>query len=183
MGCKRAVHSLCIAGCASGVSHVSTECDYPLGEKREDVIPDEWAVSQSALCTCTETQLSTQYTIKSSVDYGHDSWLTAFFSGALNYQSDTGTQRHYCSSLVKMHLTCTPNATAFCTAAISVTHHLYPGVSQYHYPAIAPIIKQTCKEYGIEYKCLPTFAAAFHAHIKHLKNMGARGEPAELHMG
>jgi fatty acid desaturase len=64
-----------------------------------------------------------------------------------------------------------------------VTHHLYPGVSQYHYPAIAPIIKQTCKEYGIEYKCLPTFAAAFHAHIKHLKNMGERGVPAELHMG
>jgi hypothetical protein len=28
------------------VSHVSTECDYPLGEKQEDVIPDEWAVSQ-----------------------------------------------------------------------------------------------------------------------------------------
>jgi fatty acid desaturase len=100
--------------------------------------------------------------------------------------------------VVQVHVTYTPNATTlraaaislfeyvwyhYCTASIQVTHHLYPGVSQYHYPAIAPIIKQTCKEYGIEYKCLPTFAAAFHAHIKHLKNMGARGEPAELHMG
>jgi hypothetical protein len=34
------------------VSHVSTECDYPLGEKREDVIPDEWAVSQVTTSTC-----------------------------------------------------------------------------------------------------------------------------------
>eukprot|EP00611_Tribonema_gayanum_P013836 TRINITY_DN25059_c0_g1_i1.p1 TRINITY_DN25059_c0_g1~~TRINITY_DN25059_c0_g1_i1.p1 ORF type:complete len:507 (-),score=108.53 TRINITY_DN25059_c0_g1_i1:413-1861(-) len=116
------------------VSHVSTECEYPLGEKHSEAISDEWAVSQ----------------VKSSVDYGHDSWLTAFFSGALNYQ---------------------------------VTHHLYPGVSQYHYPAIAPIIKETCKEFGVEYRCLPNFASAFWAHIKHLKNMGERGVPAEVHMG
>jgi fatty acid desaturase len=116
------------------VSHVSTECEYPLGEKNADAINDEWAVSQ----------------IKSSVDYGHGSWLTAFFSGALNYQ---------------------------------VTHHLYPGVSQYHYPAIAPIIKKTCAEFNVEYKCLPNFFSAFYAHIKHLKNMGMKGIPAEVHMG
>jgi hypothetical protein len=28
------------------VSHVSSECDYPLGDKPQDQIADEWAVSQ-----------------------------------------------------------------------------------------------------------------------------------------
>mmetsp|Transcript_3131 Transcript_3131/g.4816 ORF Transcript_3131/g.4816 Transcript_3131/m.4816 type:complete len:480 (-) Transcript_3131:30-1469(-) len=116
------------------VSHVSTECEYPLGEASDNLVNDEWAISQ----------------VKTSVDYGHNSWLTAFFSGALNYQ---------------------------------VTHHLYPGVSQYHYPAIAPIIKKTCAEFGVEYKCLPNFWSAFRAHIDHLRNMGMKGIPAELHMG
>ncbi len=31
------------------------------------------------------------------------------------------------------------------------THHLFPGISQIHYPAITPIVIQTCKEYGIKY--------------------------------
>ena len=30
----------------SQVSHVSTECDYPMGQEARDAIEDEWAVSQ-----------------------------------------------------------------------------------------------------------------------------------------
>lgn len=30
-------------------------------------------------------------------------------------------------------------------------HHLFPGINQYYYPAIAPIVKETCKEYGVPY--------------------------------
>ncbi|CAM9289432.1 unnamed protein product [Chrysoparadoxa australica] len=116
------------------VSHVSTECDYPLGDEASETIKDEWAVSQ----------------IKSSVDYGHYSWITAFLTGALNFQ---------------------------------VTHHLFPGISQYHYPAIAEIIKETCKEYKVRYPYLPTFGEAFGAHLRHLKDMGERGVAAEVHMG
>ncbi|CAN0020798.1 unnamed protein product [Ectocarpus fasciculatus] len=116
------------------VSHVSTECDYPLGAEAKDMIEDEWAVSQ----------------VKSCVDYAHGSKLVTFLSGALNYQ---------------------------------VTHHLFPGVSQYHYPAIAPIIKEVCKEHGVEYIHLDTFAEAMSAHIAHLRNMGRQGIPAEVHMG
>lgn len=56
--------------CMAQVSHVSTECDYPLGAEAKDMIEDEWAVSQ----------------VKSCVDYGHGSWMVAFLSGALNYQ-------------------------------------------------------------------------------------------------
>ncbi|CAB1113975.1 unnamed protein product [Ectocarpus sp. CCAP 1310/34] len=116
------------------VSHVSTECDYPLGAEAKDMIEDEWAVSQ----------------VKSCVDYAHGSKLVTFLSGALNYQ---------------------------------VTHHLFPGVSQYHYPAIAPIIKEVCKEHGVEYIHLDTFTEAMSAHIAHLRNMGRQGIPAEVHMG
>jgi fatty acid desaturase len=60
------------------------------------VIPRCWAVVQ----------------VESSVDYGHNSWWTAWWSGALNYQ---------------------------------IEHHLFPGISQYQYPAIAGIVKDTCK--------------------------------------
>lgn len=52
------------------VSHVSTECDYPLGDQTGPQVNDEWAISQ----------------VKTSVDYAHGSPLVAFFSGALNYQ-------------------------------------------------------------------------------------------------
>lgn len=33
--------------CTAQVSHVSTECDYPLGVEAKDMIEDEWAVSQA----------------------------------------------------------------------------------------------------------------------------------------
>ncbi|KAL7687113.1 putative fatty acid desaturase, cytochrome b5-like heme/steroid binding domain superfamily [Plasmopara halstedii] len=116
------------------VSHVSTACDYPGGEKEVTAIEDEWAISQ----------------IKSSVDYAHGSFLTAFLTGALNYQ---------------------------------VTHHLFPGVSQYHYPAIAPIIMDVCKKYKVTYTVLPTFKKALADHFKHLAIMGKMGKRVSVHMG
>ena len=74
--------------------------------------------------------------------------------------------------------------TFFCGALnYQVTHHLFPTVSQYHYPAIAKIIKEVCKEYDVEYKVLPDFKSAFYAHVKHLYNLGQDGVAAEVHMG
>ncbi|KAF4320033.1 hypothetical protein BBO99_00005957 [Phytophthora kernoviae] len=116
------------------VSHVSTACEYPGGDEEVTEIEDEWAVSQ----------------VKSSVDYAHGSPLTAFLTGALNYQ---------------------------------VTHHLFPGISQYHYPGIAPIIIDVCKKYNIKYTVLPTFSAAMAGHFEHLKIMGKMGKPVSVHMG
>ncbi|OQR99376.1 Delta(5) fatty acid desaturase [Achlya hypogyna] len=75
--------------------------------------------------------------------------------------------------------------TTFLAGALNyqVVHHLFPSVSQYHYPAIAPIVKEVCKEYGIKYAILPDFSTAFVAHLKHLRNMGKQGIPATIHMG
>jgi fatty acid desaturase len=52
-----------------------------------------------------------------------------------------------------------------------VTHHLFPGVSQYVYPEIAPIVLKSCKKFGIPYRVLPSFRAALGSHIGHLKNL------------
>ncbi len=57
-----------------------------------------------------------------------------------------------------------------------VVHHLFPYVSQQHYPQLAPIIKAHCKEHQVEYLELPDFVSAFKNHIKHLSLLG------EIHM-
>lgn len=111
------------------VSHVSPQAIWP---DIQQPLSDEWAVNQ----------------LHTSIDYGHGSWLTAFFTGALNYQS---------------------------------VHHLFPSVSQYHYPAIAPLVQQVCRKHGVRYNHLPDFTTAFLAHIKHLKEMGEQGKDIHVH--
>ncbi|MCS7075897.1 MAG: acyl-CoA desaturase [Bacteroidia bacterium] len=65
-----------------------------------------------------------------------------------------------------------------------VEHHLFPHICHIHYPKIAPILKQTCKEYGVPYYEFPTFSKAIQSHIRHLKRMGNpekyKYEPIEL---
>jgi len=53
-----------------------------------------------------------------------------------------------------------------------VTHHLFPYICQLHYPAIAPIILDHCKQYNIKYTVLPTFWDALKAHFEYLRIMG-----------
>lgn len=59
---------------------------------------------------------------------------------------------------------------------LQVEHHLFPGISQYYYPEIAPIVKQTCKEFNIPFRYENTFAAALLEHFKYLKQMGDAGK-------
>lgn len=64
--------------------------------------------------------------------------------------------------------------TTFMTGALNyqVVHHLFPTISQNYLPDIAPIIMETCKEYGVKYHVLPHFMSAFKSHIDHLWVMG-----------
>ena len=39
---------------------------------------------------------------------------------------------------------------------LQVVHHLFPGVCHTHYPAIAPIVLDTCKEFNVPYKVYPS---------------------------
>lgn len=71
---------------------------------------------------------------------------------------------------------------AFLSGALNyqTVHHLFPSVSQYHYPAITPIVMEVAKKHGLEFNVLDSFGAAFMSHWRHLKNMGMEGKAAEL---
>lgn len=73
--------------------------------------------------------------------------------------------------------------TAFLCGALNYqsVHHLFPAVSQYHYPAIAPLIKRVCAKWGVRYNELPTFWTAFAAHVQYLKDMGRQGKEVHVH--
>jgi linoleoyl-CoA desaturase len=53
-----------------------------------------------------------------------------------------------------------------------IEHHLFPKISHIHYPHISKIIKQTCKEFGVEYIEYPKMRYAVASHIAFLKQMG-----------
>jgi hypothetical protein len=36
-----------------------------------------------------------------------------------------------------------------------IEHHLFPSTCHVHYPAISPIVKKTCEEFGIKYHPFP----------------------------
>jgi fatty acid desaturase/predicted heme/steroid binding protein len=60
-------------------------------------------------------------------------------------------------------------------------HHLFPSVSQYHYPAIAPIVRGIATKYGVRFNYLSDFTAAFMAHVQYLKHMGEQGKEVHFH--
>jgi linoleoyl-CoA desaturase len=55
-----------------------------------------------------------------------------------------------------------------------VEHHLFQRICHIHYPAIAPIVKQTAQEYGVPYLCNPTFADAVRSHFRFINQLGIR---------
>ncbi|MCU0507201.1 MAG: acyl-CoA desaturase [Anaerolineae bacterium] len=53
-----------------------------------------------------------------------------------------------------------------------IEHHLLPHVCHLNYPRLAPIVEQTCAEYGLRYVAYPTWRAAFMAHWRQLRALG-----------
>ncbi|TVR80710.1 MAG: acyl-CoA desaturase [Saprospirales bacterium] len=53
-----------------------------------------------------------------------------------------------------------------------VEHHLFPGISHVHYPAINKLTRNICAEFNIPYYEYQTFNAAFRSHLSHLKVVG-----------
>ena len=62
-------------------------------------------------------------------------------------------------------------------------HHLLPGISQYHYPALAPLVRNVCAKHGVKFNYLPGFREAWLGHFHHLVTMGKEGQQVHLHMG
>lgn len=55
-----------------------------------------------------------------------------------------------------------------------VEHHLLPHICHLNYPRLAPIVAQTCAEYGVRYNCHPTWRSAFRAHWRELRALARR---------
>jgi linoleoyl-CoA desaturase len=53
-----------------------------------------------------------------------------------------------------------------------IEHHLFPRICHLHYPAIAPIVEQTCREFGVRYVAHDTLLAGVSSHFRWLRGMG-----------
>jgi linoleoyl-CoA desaturase len=58
-----------------------------------------------------------------------------------------------------------------------VVHHLFPRIAHVHYPALSPIIEQTCADFGVRYNVSSTFFAAVRSHHRWLRRMGHEDVP------
>lgn len=53
-----------------------------------------------------------------------------------------------------------------------IEHHLFPSMSHMHYWHIAPVVMQTCQEFGIPYNAHPTLWSAYKSYLKTLRHFG-----------
>lgn len=58
-----------------------------------------------------------------------------------------------------------------------VVHHLYAHICHIHYPQLTPIVKQTARECGVEYRENPTLASGVIKHLRLLRRLGNEGGP------
>lgn len=53
-----------------------------------------------------------------------------------------------------------------------IEHHLFPRISHVHYPAMAPVVEATCREYGVPYHANRSFGTGLASHYRWLRKMG-----------
>ena len=53
-----------------------------------------------------------------------------------------------------------------------VEHHLFPKVSHVHYPAIEPIVRSVCAEFGVEHRSHDSVWGALGSHLRHMRKLG-----------
>lgn len=53
-----------------------------------------------------------------------------------------------------------------------IEHHLFPRICHVHYPRIAPIVEQHCKEYGVIYKHFPSVTSNLTSMLSLLYSLG-----------
>jgi linoleoyl-CoA desaturase len=64
-----------------------------------------------------------------------------------------------------------------------IEHHLFPRLPHTLYPQIAGIVRARAEGHGVRYTCQPSLWRALCSHASHVREMGRRGEPAEIEMG
>lgn len=58
-----------------------------------------------------------------------------------------------------------------------IEHHIFPRVSHHHYPKIAPVVRDFCKEKGIPYVHFDSVSANVRSCALHLWDMGNSKQP------
>jgi len=53
-----------------------------------------------------------------------------------------------------------------------IEHHLFPQICHIHYPALAKIVEDTSREFGVSYNAHPTARSAIASHYRWLRQMG-----------
>jgi linoleoyl-CoA desaturase len=53
-----------------------------------------------------------------------------------------------------------------------IEHHLFPRICHVHYSALAPLVEETCREFGLNYVAHETFMAGVASHFRWLRRMG-----------
>ena len=54
---------------------------------------------------------------------------------------------------------------------LQIEHHLFPGINHSHLHRIAPIVEQTCREYGVNYKCYNSWAEVMNGTLRWLDQL------------
>lgn len=54
-----------------------------------------------------------------------------------------------------------------------IEHHLFPRISHIHYPKLAPLIEETCREFGVRYTAHKTLRSSIASHFRWLRQMGS----------
>jgi len=57
---------------------------------------------------------------------------------------------------------------------------LFPNICHVHYPAIAPIVRQTAEEFGLPYHQFASIGEAIQSHFGRLKALGAAAAQAPV---
>ncbi|MEN3327651.1 MAG: linoleoyl-CoA desaturase [Acidobacteriota bacterium] len=54
-----------------------------------------------------------------------------------------------------------------------IEHHLFPRICHVNYPALSPLVEQTCRDFGLQYREHSSFALGLLSHFRWLRYMGA----------
>jgi linoleoyl-CoA desaturase len=53
-----------------------------------------------------------------------------------------------------------------------IEHHLFPQICHVHYPALAKLVQETCREFALKYRACKSLAAGVTSHYRWLRRMG-----------
>lgn len=56
-----------------------------------------------------------------------------------------------------------------------IEHHLFTNICHVHLPAIAPIVEETARKFGVKYNVSERYSTAFIAHVRMLRKLGMAG--------